>query len=784
MRRRLISLAIAVVIVCVVFPEVVFRDGSLSPVGLTDTLTHGRHTRVVRVYPNLYHRAPDVDVRDIDARVFQLVPATKFMTRAIYDGQSPWWNPYSAAGSYGPETLADMKLSPFVLTVAVLGASTTAFTFVILLFVLVALYCLQQLVAFQLGLGRAAAIAACAVWLLNGFGASDINSATGGPYLLFPILLYALLAHARRGGALRFAAALAAWCAFVLTTFLPSQLLLLPVVYAVVLVVDARTWPAGEGVGARARTIARRHLVVPVVALLLTAYVWLPDFAVLVHGSSSFAKYGQRSLGLTGPLSYLRRIVSPLAVEGGHWLTYVGIVPVIAIAGAWPRARGVRRRLLTVTGALALLTLALHAGIPVIRLIGDLPGIRAVRQDYWAVPAAAAETIAIAVAIGVIAERGVSRVAVWWSSALLAVWLFGTAVGEWMVGHAGLTLAVFVALALIIGTALLLTRAARPARRRTVVLVTVGLIAVELLTYQNHARLARFNPESPTPAYVAYLRQHLDGDRVLDAGRGALYPEWGAALGIPQIETLNVSQLPAYQKFFREHIVPQHGLFLEVGAIRTRAFEVQPSALDLLSVRYIITDGTMPRFDAGVRARYPLVFTDAKSGVSIYENRRAFPRAYLSPVLTASRASGFSERVTRSGDTRLLDAAKGAGIESARLVGSRPTPARITQYDDTKVRVETDAPRASVLVLTDVYAYGWHVAVNGKAAHLGQVDEVVRGVVVPAGRSTVVFTYRSPPRTVGEVISLLTLFALLGCAVWLVVRRLRRRIEAPTGAGC
>jgi len=40
---------------------------------------------------------------------------------------------------------------------------------------------------------------------------------------------------------------------------------------------------------------------------------------------------------------------------------------------------------------------------------------------------------------------------------------------------------------------------------------------------------------------------------------------------------------------------------------------VRPTALDLLSVRYIVTDGTVPHFDAGVKARYPLVFTDRRS---------------------------------------------------------------------------------------------------------------------------------------------------------------------------
>ena len=91
-----------------------------------------------------------------------------------------------------------MKLSPFVLTVARLrrvrdrvhvrdprlrGARP---------------FCLLQLVTFTLGLGRAAAIGACVVWLLTGFGASDINSATGAPYLLFPVLLYTLVVYQRR----------------------------------------------------------------------------------------------------------------------------------------------------------------------------------------------------------------------------------------------------------------------------------------------------------------------------------------------------------------------------------------------------------------------------------------------------------------------------------------------------------------------------------------------------------------------------------------------------------
>jgi hypothetical protein len=269
---------------------------------------------------------------------------------------------------------------------------------------------------------------------------------------------------------------------------------------------------------------------------------------------------------------------------------------------------------------------------------------------------------------------------------------------------------------------------------------------------------------------------------VLNAGRGALYPEWGAALGIPQIETFNVSQIPEYREFFQRYIVPQHGLFLEVGAQTARRYKVRQSALDLLSVRYIVTDGTMPRFDRGVQARFPKVFTDEESNVSTYENPNPFPRAYLSPALAKGSGPPFSPLRTRTDDQSLLESASGLGIPAdAPDQAAAPLPARITRYDNTKVRVEVDAPRPSVLVLTDSYAYGWQASVNGKRRHLARVNDTVRGVLVGTGESVVEFTYRSPPRTLGAAVSLLTLAGLVGFAVAGVVRRRRRRAR---GAGC
>ena len=379
-------------------------------------------------------------------------------------------------------------------------------------------------------------------------------------------------------------------------------------------------------------TILKRHALVPAVALLLTAYIWLPDLAVILRGGSEFSKYGARTVSQPGLLE-VSRVVTRFPVRGGSWFGYVGIVPVLLVAGAWSRARGLHRRLLTVTVSLGLFALLVHAGLPVVRLIGDLPGLRAVRQDYWAALAGAAETVAVGVAAAVVRERGVSRRAVYGVGALLVLWFVGMMGGAFLLDHAGVaTVGVLAAIALV-AAVFVMVRAVEhdPSRRRVFAIGAVCLIGLELFAYQSHARLDRRDIEKQPPRYVEFLRAHLRGGRILDAGRAGIYPEWGTVLGIPQVETLNVAQQPAYRTFFHRYIGGSKGLFLELGSTVKKPFRVQPKALDLLAVRYIVSDGSMPKFDAGLRSRYPRVFYDRVAGISVYENKAAFPRAFLSP---------------------------------------------------------------------------------------------------------------------------------------------------------
>lgn len=766
----------AVLIVVVAYPEVVFLGGSLSPAGLNVVVDKNAHHRSVQVYPNTPSREPKDGGQDLGARVWQLVPATKFVHRSLSEHESFSWNPYSASGSLGPETLADLKLSPFVLLVALFGASATAFTFVALAFVLLALYCLQRFFVRTLGLGRVAAVAGCLVFLCTGFGASGINSSVGAPYVLFPVVLYTLTEWRRSGGVPRLLAAVAAYAGFVLTTFIPVQLLMLIFVHAVAVTIDASNPDRAHEESAirRVLTSLGHQLVIPAIAIGLTAFAWLPVLDALRHAGSDVASYGERELASSGKLRMLK-IVSPWLSNSKHWVGYTGMAPVLLVAASWSRARRREKRILAVCIALGVSALALHAGIPVTRSIGNLPVLRSVRRDYWAAVSAAAATVSIGIAVSVVGRKGANVVAATITGVAIAfgvilAWLVNVVLGWNAVPWPG----VLASLA-VIAIALAIARASRQVpRRRMLAIASVALVAVELFSYQNHARLVRTDLEAHPPAYVTYLQRNLETGRILNAGRGDIYPEWGSVFGIRQIETLNVMQVPSYRAFFQRYVKPGfRSLFLENGGSSTLSFKADPYALDLLSVRYLVVDTSLARYDAAVAEKYPLAFDDSEAGVRVYRNGGAFPNAYLSPALTSTKQTGtWSALVTQTDDRELLAGAQAAGIPPVVAANATRGAARIEQRTNTQVSIAVKAGKPSVLVLTDSYYRNWTATIDGKPAHIGRVNDVVRGIVVPRGASTVEFRYHSRARSVGEVISYVTLGAL---ALYALVTALRRR---------
>jgi hypothetical protein len=108
-----------------------------------------------------------------------------------------------------------------------------------------------------------------------------------------------------------------------------------------------------------------------------------------------------------------------------------------------------------------------------------------------------------------------------------------------------------------------------------------------------------------------------------------------------------------------------------------------------------------------------------------------------------------------------------------------PPTAAIADYrpDQVTIRVETVAN--GLLVLTDSYARGWQVTVDGQRAHLYVADHAFRAVQVPAGRHEVVFAYVPAAFRLGTAVTVVSLSVL--AVVTAVLALAARRVRDPRG---
>ena len=194
---------------------------------------------------------------------------------------------------------------------------------------------------------------------------------------------------------------------------------------------------------------------------------------------------------------------------------------------------------------------------------------------------------------------------------------------------------------------------------------------------------------------------------------------------------------------------------------------------DLVGVRHV----TARRHPAPGFAPETLtpVYADA-TGVGIWENRSALPRAFLAPTaLLADSGEAALENLAR-----VEDPTRTVWIEAGPPIGEgKPgidSPGRLLEFRlaPNDVWIEYEAHTQGLLTLTDSWSEGWRAEVNGEDVPVLRVDGVFRGVRLPrSGRHEVHFWYRPPEWRLS--LGLAGFGALLLAAGALVDGGLRRR---------
>jgi hypothetical protein len=185
--------------------------------------------------------------------------------------------------------------------------------------------------------------------------------------------------------------------------------------------------------------------------------------------------------------------------------------------------------------------------------------------------------------------------------------------------------------------------------------------------------------------------------------------------------------------------------------------------LDMLGVRYVIYRGRP----------FPSVTPMLQSGSYwALENRFAMPRVFV-PRRVES-ISDSDERLRRLTQMDFDPRAVAYVEDTVSLPRICVGTANIIEEIPRRVTVALNMQTDGLVVLADAFDEGWHAYIDSTAAPILRTNHAIRGVVVPAGASTLQFHYEPQSFYHGLMLSALSAMAWLG---WVVTTPLRLRLR-------
>lgn len=321
---------------------------------------------------------------------------------------------------------------------------------------------------------------------------------------------------------------------------------------------------------------------------------------------------------------------------------------------------------------------------------------------------------------------------------------------------------------LLLGSGLVLWLGARR-RLRLAGPLAAALIAVDLFSFgigfntAADTRLLDFVPPS-----VQSVRDDPGLYRVVTYGPDDTLPSnTNMLFGLQDVRGYDTIILRDYVEYL-EAIEPQRGILYSKVAKLFDQRSLSSPLLDLLNVKYVFTSEVVSRPGWTLHAQ--------ADGIRVYRNERVLPRAFvIGAVQTVpDRAAALAAIRDSRFDPRRLAVVEGAAPAWLAGPAAAPAdvlvPAQVVEYGNNRVALRASAPETGgLLVLCDVMFSGWTATVNGVEAPVLRANALFRGVALPPGEHTVVFTYRPLSFRAGALLSAVAaavLGALLAFGLW------------------
>jgi hypothetical protein len=790
--RPLTLAAIAIALVTIIFFDVIFLKSSFQPSNINPLIGHPDAWAIHSIFPQLNPlTTPGYGYADLGSTAWQGEPARYLMARDFRAHESPYWNPYSASGTLGPETLVDIKFSPWTLISAwFFDSSPASFDYGLIIIYIIGATCVLLLLNHFLQLNYLASVAGAGIYLLNGFAIPNLDSQNGQAYFFAPLLLYALIGFSKQQSILRWIAVAIVHALMFTLTMLPTLLLVLVTTHMLNL-----AWLFSSLEGKR-RIPFLKAITLLVWAgftgLCLTGFLWIPvldSFFV----SDMLGKYQSRSIQPTHQIESVLSIFTPKhfwqacsqMLHTGLYpaanlekdeslIAYIGIFPAILASFAIPKNIRETQGIVLVSILLLLFSYARVFGLT--GFIDHIPIVANISIQYFGSISAIALIMLVAYGVENI-QRG--NFTIFPAIAVIAIIVAAFLILYFKLGfvdrqpyHQYLKI-ILLQIALAIMAIFLLTRQNSDRNEMTAIMISLSFF--ELFFYMNTVRPLRFNPVDRPPSFINFLKQNIGDSRAINIGWGrSLYPEYGAMYGIRQVDTQNPGQLPWYRDFYTRHFGSDNSGFLTLGTTVEQGRVILPdrimseAALDIANVKYVlVVEGAKPYVDFFRKKNYPVVFQ--KDRLTIFENPHLLSTATLVPALLSSDIIPESEDfhpslLATTQDAQLLAQARQLNIPVLDKPDNNSTPIAgkvvLASYHNTEITMDTESAQAAILALSEVWHPGWKAIIDGQPVYIGRINEAFRGIALPAGQHHIRVYYDPASIRYGRWLSIATALVL------------------------
>ncbi len=681
-------------------------------------------------------------------------------------GNVPWWNPYEGVGT---PLAGEMQSAAFFPPTLLLAFSNGQLFFRMLLELVAGLA--MFFLAKRLALSSFVSGIAGVLFALNGTFAWYEHAAIN-PVCLLPVCLLGVeIARRRplgdwRNLVLPLGLALSIVAGFPETAYLDGGLV---AAWALV-----RSWQAGPSALDRLRLAGRLALLgaggVALTAPLVLAFSsYVSNGSVGPHVSMAHVHLPTANLVtlalpyLTGPLKAFgaqgNAALSPLFIaNSGYFGAGVLVLALLGLFAVPIRREGALRLLLLAW--LATWLLRLYGVVVLEKLVADLPELRDAAVFRAAFPSMELAAVLLAAfgleaTLGTLRSAGrLGRLRPALAAAAVAGLLVGLALGpgkpllDTVLHDKGHAAPYMTAAAIWGGVVLVVVAGAGLARRPAPAgLLLGGVLVLDALASFIYPQLSATRSASLDLAPVRYLAAHLGtgrfmsvqaDPRVLRANDGGpITPNYGTYFGLSSAGYFDIPDPAIFVDFVKSRLDPYAGSEFFTGGGFDRPKEApQPidevaanlASFEAIGVSYLVTGSDVP-----VRQRIPsatLVFSD--------------------PLTDIYHLPGAAPFFWTTGHACRLEVK-----DEEHVTASCTRPARL-------VRDELDFPN-------------WRAAVNGRAVPVMAFRPIFQSVLLPAGRSSVVFSYSPAHIGLGEAGTVAGVLVLAGPMAWRAGRRRKHR---------